>query len=465
MLLNAKSIDATKGSIISKILLYALPLILSTLIQKLFNAVDIVVLGNMADSVAVASVGATGSIVSLIVDTFVGLSSGTKIIFARQFGAKDGDRIKRTEDTSLLLGFFIGVAVAVLGIVFAPWFLSMTNCPKECFDGAVIYIRFYVCAAPAVLIYNFGSSVLTASGDTQRPLYYIIASGLLNVLLNIILCLILPQKVIAVAVATAASQVLCAFLVLRRLCKMDGLGKLVIRKMRFSMHSLVKILQFGLPLALNHALYPIANLQIQSAINAYGVASVAGNSAGSTLDGIISSFSGPFGTTAATFMGQNFGAKNTARAQRSFWHCVWMSVFFGGAAGILATVLARPILLPLILGEDGIAIEYGFWRMVFVAGFYWIASVNNVLSSAIQSYGYSIITALNSIVCVFGFRIVWMWWIYPPYHLKGIEDGSLSGFKWLMACFTVSWAILLVCNVVANIVIRIIAKKNGIKQI
>ncbi len=464
MLLKAKSIDATQGPIISKILLYALPLILSTLIQKLFNAVDIVVLGNMADSIAVAAVGATTSIVSLVVDTFVGLSSGTKIIFARQFGAKDAERIKKTEDTSLILSVGLGIAVAVVGVFFAEAFLVATNCPAECFEGAKLYIQIYSCAAPAVLLYNFGSSVLVASGDTQRPLYYVIAGGLLNAVLNIVLCFVLEQKVIAVAVATAASQILCAFLVIHRLCKIEGFGKLIIKKMRFSLRYLVKILRFGLPLALNHALYPIANLQIQSAINLYGVASTAGNSAGSTLDGIIASFVAPFGTTAATFMGQNFGAKEPERANRSFWHCLWLALAIGGSVGIIFCLFAKPVLLPLVLGggEDVAgAIEYGYWRMIFVAGFYWIASLNNVLSNSIQSYGYSLVTALNSIICVFGFRMVWMWWIYPPHA----QELNMTSFKWLMACFTVSWALLLVCNVVSNVAIRLIAKKKGVKQI
>ena len=232
-MLKNRKVDATRGPLIPLIIAYAIPLILSTLIQTLFNAVDTVVLGNMADSTAVASVGATSSIVHLLISTFVGIASGLKIIMARYFGARNRAAIKRSADTALLTAFWLGVLIALVGIFSAPWFLRMTGCPEECFAGALLYIRIYVGAAPAIMIYNFGSSIITSAGDTQRPLYYIIAGGFLNVILNIILCLILPQKVIAVAVATAAAQVLCAFLVLYRLSNMEGDGRVDLRRMKF----------------------------------------------------------------------------------------------------------------------------------------------------------------------------------------------------------------------------------------
>lgn len=455
MLLKSRSVDATQGPIAKKIILYVFPLILSTLVQRLFNAVDIVVLGNMADTTAVAAVGATSAIVSLVIDTFVGLSSGTRIIFARQFGARDEVRIKKTEDTALILGAGLGVAVALAAIFFARWFLVMTNCDPECLDAAEKYIIVYAFAAPAIMLYNFGASVLTSSGDTQRPLYYIIISGFINVILNVVLCLVLEEKVIAVAVSTAASQLLSAFLVLRRLCKMDGMGKLVIRRMRFSFRYLKKILQFGLPSAITHALYPLANLQIQSAINSFGVAAMAGNSAGATLDGIVGSFSGAFGTTAATFMGQNFGANNPERAGKSFKYSMLIGLAVGGSMGFVFFFLSRPVFLPLILGGDAVALEYGVSRMFWVAAFYWIATINNVLSSVIHAYGYAFLTSFNSIVCIFGFRMVWMTWIFP----------ANPRFEMLMMCFTASWTLNMIFNTVTAVSVSSVAKRKGIKQI
>ena len=228
------------------------------------------------------------------------------------------------------------------------------------------------------------------------------------------------------------------------------------------MHVFKKIMSFGLPLALNHAMYPIANMQIQSAVNAYGVAATAGHGAAATLEGVLASFTAPFGTTCATFMGQNFGANKQDRAKKSFWLCLGIGVSVGLVFGIGFTIASPELLLPLMLKDDIAAIDYGYWRMVFVSGFYLIAAMNTVLSSSIQAYGYSLITATNSIVCIFCLRMVWMLWIYPPFHL--IEE-NFVGYKWLMACYTVTWTFLLAANVIGNIVIRILAKKKGIKQI
>jgi Na+-driven multidrug efflux pump len=196
MVLGKKKVDATRGAIIPLIISFVIPLILTTLIQQLFNAVDIAVLGNMADTTAVASVGATTTIIHLIVDAFVGISSGAKIVLSRLFGKKDNQELRRTIDTSLIVAFVFGILITLVGFFFAPVFLRLTKCPVDCFEGAMLYIRIYVLAAPAILIYNYGAATLTSSGDSRRPLYYAIISGLLNMVLNIVLCFILTEKLV-----------------------------------------------------------------------------------------------------------------------------------------------------------------------------------------------------------------------------------------------------------------------------
>ena len=435
-MLQAKHVDATRGSLVRAIILYTVPLIFSTLIQSLFNAVDIVVLGNMASSNAVASVGATTTINHLIVNTFVGLSGGTKIILARQVGAEDRDGARKTVEASLLSALGLGIVILIAGMFLSPLFLDLTNCPTECFDGAVLYLRIYILAAPAVLLYNFGAAILRACGDTQRPLYYIVLCGLLNVILNVILCLILPQKVAAVAIATAASQYLGAFLVIRRLCVVDDICKLVLSKIRWHTASFVQIMRYGIPLALTQALYPLANLQIQSAINSYGVSAVAGSSAAITVESFPSSFSGAFGTTVTAFMGQNLGAEKHDRVKRSFWDCLIMSVTVGLIMGIFFHLTGR-FWLRFILTDDLLAVEYAMIRSRFVTLFIAVSAANGVLSHAIQSFGYPTFSAVNSISFVFVFRMIWMLTVYPKHQT----------FEWLMLCFTISWSLMLLFNI------------------
>lgn len=458
--LKARSIDATEGNLLPKILLYAFPLVLSTLIQQLFNAIDIMVLGNMADEVAVASVSATSSIVSLFVNSFVGLASGSRVVLARHIGARDNDRVRRATDTSLILAIGIGIAVAIGCFFAAPWLLDVTNCPAECRDGSLLYVRVYTMAAPFVMLYNFGSSAVTASGDTQRPLYYVIIGGATNVVLNIILCLILPQKVLAVAIATAMSQVVCAVLISRRLLTMDGPCRVIIKKMRFCVKSLGEILRFGLPMMLTNAIFPLSNLQIQSAINSFGVAATAGNGAASTIENIISSTSGPFGTTVATFIGQNIGAQKPDRVKKSFYQVLFLTILISGAVSVTA-FFTGGFWLGLIVGFDNeAAITYGLIRMSCTTLMYVIASANNVLGSALQAHGYSTFSAINSIFSVFIFRAIWMETVFAS--CSGLEDSRR--FFMVVVCFVVSWTIRMVINIVGFSIVRI-KYKRGFRRV
>ena len=454
MLFGAKRIDATKGSIVKLIVLYALPLVISTLIQTLFNAVDVVVLGNMASSVAVASVGATTTIVHLLVNTFIGLASGTKIILAHQIGARDHEGVDKTVGTSLISAVVIGVIISVVGFFLTPVFLNATDCPVDCYDGARLYLRIYVCSAPAIMLYNFGSAILSSSGDTQRPMYYIMLCGLLNVGLNIILCLILPEKVAAVAIATAASQILGAALVMRRLCTMQGIGRVVLSKIKWYGASFGRIMRYGVPIALSNALYPLANLQIQTAINSYGVSAIAGNSAASTIEGFASAFNSAMGTTTTTFMGQNLGAEKPDRVKASFTKSLLICVLCSLVMGVTIFSTGR-FWLGLILTDDPSAIHYGMVRMFFITLFVCVSGSNSVIGHALQAFGFSTFSAANSMISIFGFRMIWMNFVYP-YH---------QSFECLMACFLVSWCFMLLCNIVVFSLVYARYKKGRLKAI
>ena len=432
--LRAKRVDATSGTLWKKIISYAIPLIIGSVVQNCFNAVDLIVLGNMADSSAVASIGATTSINSLLVNSFIGISGGSQLILAKMFGAKDREGTLKTVNTSLITALCLGLFILSFGVPLAPKLLLWTNCPENCLDGAILYLRIYIMAAPAILLYNFGSAILRASGDSQRPLYYIIISGLTNIILNIILCLVLTQKVAAVAIATTVSQLIGAILVLRRLFVMEGDGRITLKDMRFDFRSFRFIMAQGLPMALTNALYPFANLQIQSAINAYGVSAIAGNSAAASLESIFNSFAAAFSSTSSVFIGQNMGAKQNARARQAMMQCLAIGCAVGAVLGI-SIYLTGDLWLSLYLPDDPLGIQYGRIRMFYVLMFNSISCAKGVYGTALQNCGYIPYTTICSIFGIFGFRLFWMWCIYPLF----------SNFHMLMACFLISWTLVLLC--------------------
>lgn len=435
--MKLRSIDATQGSLVRSIFIYAIPLFLTTLMQQLFNAVDIAVLGNMADTSAVASVGATGPITSLLVNTFVAFATATKVILARLIGAREKERITHSVNMAVILPIMIGIFSAIFGWFLAPQILAWTDCPRECVDGALIYLRLYISAAPFILFYNFGSSVISASGDTGRPLIYMIASGLLNVVLNILLCIILPQKVVAVAVATVASHMLGAVLVFIRMTRMEGMCRLVLSKIRWNTQAFSSVIRYGIPLMITSALYPISNLQIQSAVNFIGVAAIAGNSAGATLESLIAGINSAFAATVTAFMGQNIGARQYDRVKKSFFYCILFSVII---TLIVSTsmLLTKDFWLRFILTDDHAAYEFAYIRMYCVLAIYAVASANGCIAHAIQAFGYPIFSSSISIISIFGFRMIWMQFIYPIFE---------PSFFHLVFCYTVSWTLHLLLNI------------------
>lgn len=448
----AKKVDATKGKLVRLIFIYTIPIILSTIVQNLFNIADKAVLGNWAGSDAVASVGATATISAVIINGAVGLSTGTSIILARYVGQKDNEKIKKAVDTALITATFIGMALAFAGVLLTPTFLTLTNCPPECYDGAVIYMRICLAGAPATLLYNFTSAILRTLGDTQKPLVYITVAGVVNIVLNVILCIFLPQKVMAVAIATIASKIVSVVLALRRLSRFEGGFQLEIKKMRFDLSTFWQMLRFGIPASISTLMYPIANLQIVSATNSFGVDAVAGCSAAASIHTIVNAFSNGFAVATTTFMGQNIGAKNPDRVKKSFWYILSFNLLISGSLGILFYLTGR-FWLGMIVGRSATAaIEYGLLRMFYITFFVFIAAANETLSHALQAFGYPMFTSISNIAFTLGFRTVWMQFIYP----------HSPTFSTLMSCFTVSWTLNMLLYSVFFTFIYIRYTKKGI---
>ena len=448
----AKKVDTTSGNLVKIIFAYTIPIIISSILQNLFNIVDKAVLGNMAGSVAVAAVGATSTVINLVINGAVGLSAGVSIILARYIGQKDFEKTRQTVSTALITAVLIGAIVAAVSFVLAPYFMTVMNCPAECYNGAVIYMRIYLSAAPFTLLFNFGSAVLRSFGDTRKPLVYVTVAGIVNVVLNVILCLVLPEKVMAVAIATAVSKIICAVLVVRRILKFDDNLGLKLTDLRFNIHSFLKILRFGIPSSISILMYPLANLQITAAINSFGVDAVAGSSGAESIHTIVAAFAGGFGTATTTMLGQNIGARKPERVKRAFWYMLGFGVLIAGSLGVTVYFSGRLWLRVIIGSSSAVAIDYGMKRLFFVTFFAAIQAANSVLSHAFQAFGYPLFTTASDIAFTLVFRVAWMQFVYP----------QSSTFDTMMFCFTTSWVLNLMFYAVAFTFIFTRYLKKGI---
>lgn len=285
---ETKNIKMTDGPILSAVIRYSLPIVFAGMLQILFNAADLAVVGHFAGSAATAAVGATGSTISLIVNTVMGLAVGVNVVLARSLGTGDRENSKRTVHTAIAVSVIAGIAVMIVGILISRPAMVYTRCPQDALEQAVQYMIIYFAGSPAIFVYNFGSAILRTKGDTKHPLYYLTAAGVFNIFLNLIFVIVFRMAAAGVALATTLTQYLAAFLTIRCLMRQDDECRFVLRETHIWKSQLIGIIRYGLPSGITQAMYSISNIQIQSAINDFGTSAVAGNSASSNLEGFIS---------------------------------------------------------------------------------------------------------------------------------------------------------------------------------
>ena len=405
-----KDLDITGGPLLKTIILFALPIVLSNMVTTLFNAADMMVLSWFAQGNEIASVGATSSVISLFTQFAIGLCTGVNIVLARLIGQGDDRNTHRVLSTAILAAAVMGLFLAIVGGLFGRSVLSWMNCPDECLSDASLYLIVYFLGAPFLLLNQYGSAIIRVSGDSERPLYYMLISGATNVVLNAILCLILPRKVLAVALATLASQAVGAFLCLRRLVMAEGICHWEWKATRFDLGAMKKILIYGLPSAFTTALYPITNLQVQSAINSFGPAAIAGNTAAIQYETIVGTAGGAFQTAALTFVGQNLGARKNERVYRSFFYCLFSGLVVTATLAISIYIFREPLLSIFVAGDEASVIQ-GAVRMKYVMLFY-ILTINP-MASTIQAFGHPTLQTSINVGSVLGLRTLWMQIVYP----------------------------------------------------
>lgn len=408
--------DMCSGSIFRKMLLFALPLMCSSILQLLFNAADIVVVGRFAGDNALAAVGSTSSLINLLTNLFVGLSIGTNVLTAQYFGAKKEQELKETVHTSMLLSVYSGIILTVIGVIAATQILQWMQAPAEVLELAVLYLRIYFLGMTATMVYNFGSAILRAVGDTKRPLYYLLSAGIVNVILNLIFVIIFEMGVAGVALATVISQIISAALVVRCLMQETSGIQLILTELRIYRDKFLRIVRIGLPAGFQGMVFSLSNVVIQSAINSFGAVVVAGNSAASNIEGFVYMAMNAFYQAAISFTSQNYGAKQLKRINK---------ILIAGELYVVATGLLLGNLV-VIFGENLLGIysttpevlEAGMIRLTIIGTTYALCGIMDVLVGVLRGIGYAVMPMVVSLIGACGLRLLWIATIFqiPEFH-------------------------------------------------
>ena len=433
-------IDMTHGPILKKLLLFTVPLILSSILQLLFNAADVVVVGRFAQQgdLCLAAVGSTGSLTSLIVNMFVGLSVGTNVVAARAWGSGDHKAMEDSVHTSMLVSIVSGVILAVVGVIGARVFLEWMNTPKEVIDLSSLYLRIYFAGMPANMIYNFGSAILRSVGDTRRPLIYLIIAGVLNVILNLFFVIVLHMDVEGVALATIISQAVSAALVVICLMRSEGGLRLTLKKLRIAGNTLKEIARIGLPAGFQGVLFSISNVMIQSSINAFGATVMAGSSAAGNLEGFVYVGMNAFHQAAVSFSSQNLGAGEYKRIWRIAVVCQVCVTVVGLLMGVGVWFFGGELLRIYTTSQD--VVNAGLVRLTYVCLPYALCGMMDVMTGSLRGIGYSVTPMLVSILGICVFRVAWIATVCKLPACSDIDFVYLS--------YPISWIITLIAHTI-----------------
>ena len=446
-----KGMDMTCGKLLPKLLAFAVPLALSGVLQLLFNAVDLIVIGNFSETrvVSLAAVSSNNSLINLFVNIAIGISLGVNVVMAQAIGSGDKEKCERTVHTAMLLSLFVGGAIMVVGTVFAREFLVLMQANPDVIDKAYTYLFIYFFGAPANIVYNFGAALLRAKGDTHRPLIYLTVAGVVNVILNIVLVVPGKMDVAGVALATIVSQYVSAALVVIALIRETGELHLVPKRLRFCKEELLHIIRIGLPSGLLSCFFSVANIIIQSAMNTFPAEMIAGNATGVSIEAFIYTSMNAVAGTAGTFAGQNYGAGKYRRIKRVMWDCCMIEAVLGIALSALFMLL-RFRLASVYSPEDAV-VEVAARRMMYILPFYFICGVVEVLVGCMRGMNYAVLPTIASFLCVCAYRIVWVFTAFRVYR----DMGTL----WLS--YPISWIFnLLVDTVMIFFVFRAVFRKK-----
>ena len=437
---NKYEIDMCNGSIMDKLISFALPLMLSGILQLMFNAVDIVVVGRFSGSQSLAAVGSTTALINVFTNLFIGISLGTNVLAARFYGAGKTKEMSETVHTSIALALISGVAMAVIGLIFSRWSLEVMGTPEDVIAQATLYMQIYFLGMPMNMLYNFCAAILRAAGDTRSPLIYLSLAGVINVVLNLVFVIALNMNVAGVALATVISQGISAVLVTLALQRRQDSCRLELGKMRFYGAQLKKMLVIGLPAGIQSSLFSISNVLIQSSVNSFGDVFVSGNAASANLEGFVYASQNAFHQTALNYIGQNVGARQYDRIKKILWICLGCVCATGILLGA-AMYAMGPVLLSFYITDSQQAISYGLLRLAMICLPYFLCGMMDVSTGALRGLGASFVPMLISILGVCAFRVFWIFTIFqiPGFHTP----------QCLFLSYPISWTVTFACQLSA----------------
>lgn len=430
-----KTLVMTEGSLGKKILLFSLPLMLSNLLQILFTMADVAVVGRFAGALALGAVGSTTTLVMLFTGFLIGFSTGINVLVARFCGARDVRNTKETIHTAALLCLCLGLTVMGIGQLLIRPMLTLLNTKEDLIEGATLYLRIYFSGIPALALFNFGNAVFSAVGNTKKPLLFLSSSGAINVILNLIFVVGLHMSVAGVALASIISQYLSAVLILVALLREKGDHGLRLSSLRFHGDKAIKILSLGIPAGCQNAIFHIANLFIQAAVNSFDTVMVAGNAAAANADGLVYDIMGAFYTACSSFMSQNYGAGKKDRILKSYFISLAYSFSVGALIGLLLLTFGRPFLS--LFATDTAVIEAGMARLTVMGLSYGVSAFMDATIAASRGIGKSLWPTVIVIMGSCVFRIIWVYTIFAHFHT----------IQSLYLLYVFSWSITAICEI------------------
>lgn len=443
--LKKQKLDMLNGSIWNKLPVFALPIAATGILEQLFNASDIAIVGNFAQTdktAAVAAVGANSPIIGLILNLFIGIALGANVVIANAIGRDDRQTVQKAVHTSMVVSVIGGVLVAIIGEIIAEPLLTALNVPNDVLELALLYLRIYFLGMPVILLYNFEAAIFRSIGETKMPLIALTLSGILNVLLNLFFVIVLKMSVNGVATATVLANVVSAGILYIKLVKSDKYIKVEFKKLRIDGKVFAKIMQIGLPAGIQSAVFAVANIVIQGAINSLGTTVIAASSAAFNIEIIAYNVMNSFSQACTTFVGQNFGANKIDRCKKTLFLCLIEDAIASGTAIFIVLITGKFLLS--IFNNNPEVIEIGYTRLVIIFIAYIFSMLYEVMSGYLRGFGFSLVPAILTTVGVCVLRIIWINTVFP----------ANRNFVTIMTAYPVSLATTAVLIFIALIIYR-----------